>query len=217
MASGAERGRTVRQPGPVGASPDLLAAQAAGPEHRLDILLHAHPRVERETLEHDRHAGMHARERAAVREHLPLGGRDQAGEAAADDPMLVFDLTDRVRVAAEGQGEYKAGTPLDLPKSESARLIGELEKQMKEAAQNWEFEKAALLRDQILELRRMIDSQDPRPEWEKVREQEGQDAVRELKEARGNREPGEGNGKTLNERAARQTPRRSFSRGGRRR
>lgn len=127
----------------------------------------------------------------------------------------VRDLTDRVRVAAEERGEYKAGTQLEIPKSESARLISELEKQMKEAAQNWEFEKAALLRDQILELRRMMDAQDPRPEWEKVREQEGQDAVRELKEARGNREPGDGNGKTLNERAARQAPRRSFSRGGR--
>lgn len=129
----------------------------------------------------------------------------------------VRDLTDRVRVAAEGRGEYKAGPSLEIPKSESARLIGELEKQMKEAAQNWEFEKAALLRDQILELRRMIDAQDLRPEWEKVREQEGQDAVRELKEARGNREPGDSSGKTLNKTAAPKAPRRSFSRGGRRR
>ncbi len=82
----------------------------------------------------------------------------------------VRDLTDRVRVAAEAKPGYKPGAPLEIPKSESARLIGELETQMKQAAQNWEFEKAALLRDQILELRQMIDLQDARPEWEKVRE-----------------------------------------------
>ena len=116
----------------------------------------------------------------------------------------IRDLTDRVRVAAEEHGEYKAGTPLDLPKSESARLIAELEKQMKEAAQNWEFEKAALLRDQIIELRQMIDAQDPRPEWEKVREQEGKDQVREIKEMK------ETTGADSSNR-----PKRSFSRGGR--
>ncbi|MBI4790270.1 MAG: excinuclease ABC subunit UvrB [Chloroflexi bacterium] len=96
----------------------------------------------------------------------------------------IRDLTDRVRVAAEAHGEYKTGAPFDIPKSESARLIAELEKQMKDAAQNWEFEKAALLRDQIFELRQMIDAQDPRPEWEKVREQEGQDQVREIRQAK---------------------------------
>jgi len=95
----------------------------------------------------------------------------------------VRDLTDRVRVAAETQPGYKTGrAPLEIPKSEGARLITELETQMKQAAQNWEFEKAALLRDQIFELRQMMDAQDPRPEWEKVREQEGADYVRELRQ-----------------------------------
>jgi excinuclease ABC subunit B len=41
-----------------------------------------------------------------------------------------------------------------MPKDELARLIKELERQMKEAARNLEFEKAAALRDQIFELRR---------------------------------------------------------------
>lgn len=35
-------------------------------------------------------------------------------------------------------------------------MIGELEKQMKEAAKNLEFEKAAILRDQIFELRSIL-------------------------------------------------------------
>ncbi|MCL0094061.1 UvrB/UvrC motif-containing protein, partial [Dehalococcoidia bacterium] len=37
---------------------------------------------------------------------------------------------------------------------EIARLIKSLESQMKSAAKNLEFEKAALLRDEIMELRR---------------------------------------------------------------
>ena len=63
----------------------------------------------------------------------------------------VRDLTDRVRMVAEERGEYKIAG--GLPQSEIAYLIGELEAQMKEAAANLEYEKAALLRDQIFELR----------------------------------------------------------------
>jgi excinuclease ABC subunit B len=89
----------------------------------------------------------------------------------------VRDLTDRVRVVAEA----KPSAPLEIPKAEGARVIAELEKQMKEAAQNWEFEKAALLRDQIIELRQMLDLQDTRPEWEKVRESSQKEKVKRQK------------------------------------
>ncbi|GIW03635.1 MAG: hypothetical protein KatS3mg059_0255 [Thermomicrobiales bacterium] len=44
-----------------------------------------------------------------------------------------------------------------MPRNELARLIKDLESQMKAAARDLEFEKAALLRDQIIELRRMIE------------------------------------------------------------
>jgi len=44
---------------------------------------------------------------------------------------------------------------LQMPKDELIRMIKDLESQMKTAAKNLEFEKAALLRDQIVELRRM--------------------------------------------------------------
>ncbi|MCX7838151.1 MAG: excinuclease ABC subunit UvrB [Anaerolineae bacterium] len=81
----------------------------------------------------------------------------------------VRDLTDRVRVAAEARAEYKPRERFVVEATEGARLIAELEKQMKEAARNWEFEKAALLRDQIFELRQMLEMQDTRPEWEKAR------------------------------------------------
>ena len=48
---------------------------------------------------------------------------------------------------------YRTGP---IPKDEIARLIKDLESQMKQAAKNLEFERAALLRDQIVELRREL-------------------------------------------------------------
>jgi len=78
----------------------------------------------------------------------------------------IRDLTDRVRVVAEQPAEYSVGK--QIPKGELVRLIGELEKQMKAAAARLEFEKAALLRDQIFELRRGLEDESL-PEWERVR------------------------------------------------
>ena len=67
----------------------------------------------------------------------------------------IRDITDRVRAVAESRQPYSVGT--DIPRSELARLIKDLESQMKAAAKNLEFEKAALLRDQIVELRRSLE------------------------------------------------------------
>jgi excinuclease ABC subunit B len=77
----------------------------------------------------------------------------------------IRDLTDRVRTAAEERIAYRA-TP-QMPKAEVGYLIGELEAQMKDAAARLEFEKAALLRDQIFELRKQLEDPDL-PEWERV-------------------------------------------------
>jgi excinuclease ABC subunit B len=66
----------------------------------------------------------------------------------------IKDLTDRVRVAAEEAGTYDASAPsragiiAQVPRDEVVRLIKDLESQMKGAAKNLEFERAALLRDQ---------------------------------------------------------------------
>jgi excinuclease ABC subunit B len=67
----------------------------------------------------------------------------------------IKDITERVRVgvAAEPKMEY---TAIPRTKEDIARLIKELEKQMKTLAKNMEFEKAALLRDRIVELRREL-------------------------------------------------------------
>jgi excinuclease ABC subunit B len=80
----------------------------------------------------------------------------------------VRDLTDRVRKVAEEHAPYVVSR--EMPKDEMAHLVKELEKQMKSAAAELEFEKAAVLRDQIIELRRQMQDMDTRPEWEKLRE-----------------------------------------------
>ena len=69
---------------------------------------------------------------------------------------------------AENRESYVAGGK--MPKDELARLIKDLERDMKQAAKDLEFEKAALLRDQIIELRQQLEAKDTRPEWEKIRE-----------------------------------------------
>ena len=84
----------------------------------------------------------------------------------------IRDLTDRVKVLAESKPEYNANgnssgngsngqretlapriDPATLPKDALSSLIKSIEKDMKEAAKALEFEKAAALRDQLVELR----------------------------------------------------------------
>jgi excinuclease ABC subunit B len=63
----------------------------------------------------------------------------------------IKDITERVQAVAETRTPY-AITPIS--KEEMAQLIKQLESQMKAAAKNLEFEKAAMIRDRIIELRK---------------------------------------------------------------
>ena len=78
----------------------------------------------------------------------------------------IRDLSDRMRAVAEEAADYdaagngKGGIIHQLPKDELTRMIKDLESQMKAASRDLEFERAALLRDQIVELRRII-QEDP--------------------------------------------------------
>ena len=65
----------------------------------------------------------------------------------------IRDITDGLRVAEESPA-YVVAT--DLPRDELLRMIKELESQMKSAARELEFERAAQLRDRIVELRREL-------------------------------------------------------------
>jgi len=68
----------------------------------------------------------------------------------------IRDLSDSVRAVAESRTEYNVDE-LDLPREELARLIKDLENQMRTASKGLEFERAAELRDQIVSLKRKLD------------------------------------------------------------
>jgi len=66
----------------------------------------------------------------------------------------IKDITERVKAVAETRAPYMAAP---TTKEDVVRLIKDLESQMKVAARNLDFEKAALLRDRIFELRKEFD------------------------------------------------------------
>ena len=66
----------------------------------------------------------------------------------------IKDITERVKVVAEARASYTADP--GIPKDEIPRLIKQLESEMKKAAKQLEFEKAALIRDRIIELRGVL-------------------------------------------------------------
>ena len=67
----------------------------------------------------------------------------------------VHDITERVKAIAETRESYAVDSS-DMPKDDILRLIKDLESQMRTAAKSLEFEKAALLRDQITDLRKVV-------------------------------------------------------------
>jgi len=67
----------------------------------------------------------------------------------------IKDITERVKTSSKiGENYLKYAAIEQMSKEDKTRLVDAMEKQMKKAAKNLDFEKAALLRDQIIELRR---------------------------------------------------------------
>jgi excinuclease ABC subunit B len=66
----------------------------------------------------------------------------------------IRDITETLREAAEPRAAYT--TRRDLPREELARAIKQLDRDMKQAARNLEFERAALLRDEITDLKQVM-------------------------------------------------------------
>ena len=90
------------------------------------------------------------------RREIQLAYNEEHGITPLNIQKSVRDITDQFRVA-EAQPAYT--TAAELPRDELARMVRELETQMKNASRDLEFERAAQLRDQIIELRReMVDS-----------------------------------------------------------
>ncbi len=84
----------------------------------------------------------------------------------------IHDLTERLKTSAmvaEEREKYQAGRGAVPPRKELQRIISELEEQMRQAAKQLEFERAAVLRDQIFELRATLAESYDMPPWQKAR------------------------------------------------
>ncbi|MFC1965495.1 excinuclease ABC subunit UvrB [Chloroflexota bacterium] len=95
-----------------------------------------------------------AMEETARRRQIQEAYNKERGITPQGIRKAIKDITERVKAVAETRAPYVA-TPAS--KEDVTRLIKELESQMKTAARNLEFEKAALLRDRIIELRKEFD------------------------------------------------------------
>ncbi len=67
----------------------------------------------------------------------------------------VKDITDRIKAVAETRAPYVTQRQA-MSRDEMFRVVKDLETQMKVAAKSLEFEKAAMMRDEIFELRRIL-------------------------------------------------------------
>ena len=116
----------------------------------------------------------------AMRAAIDETNRRRAKQAAYNEkhgiePVSIVkdirDITDQVAAyaVAEEQAEYRVDAVTSLPKEEMLKIIAGLEEQMKIAAQNLEFEKAAALRDQVLELRGILAEEADLKPWERIK------------------------------------------------
>ncbi len=102
----------------------------------------------------------------ARRRAIQLAYNREHGIEPTSIVKAIRDVGMRLRMVAEEEGVYERsgvaiaeGRPIrgrDLPRDELARLIKDLESQMKESAKQLEFEKAAALRDEVVELRGLL-------------------------------------------------------------
>jgi excinuclease ABC subunit B len=98
------------------------------------------------------------------RRAVQMDYNQQHGIEPASIVKEVRDLTQRVQQAAAPEAKPEAAgevSPVALPKSELKKLIDSLEAEMKAAAKALEFEKAAVLRDQLIELRQVMALKEP--------------------------------------------------------
>ncbi|MGH2458548.1 MAG: excinuclease ABC subunit UvrB [Chloroflexota bacterium] len=89
------------------------------------------------------------------RRKIQLDYNETRGITPVGIQKAIKDIGDRVRAVAESRPTYSVKAA--MPRDEALRLIKDLESQMKTAARQLEFETAALLRDQIAELRQSME------------------------------------------------------------
>jgi excinuclease ABC subunit B len=81
----------------------------------------------------------------------------------------IHDLTEEFsqKAVADMRGEYKVKT--DLPRNELRQVLRDMEIQMKEAAKNLEFERAAALRDELYQLKSLLAEDENLKPWERIK------------------------------------------------
>jgi len=83
----------------------------------------------------------------------------------------IHDLTEEfsAKAVSEMRGEYHVKEKSALPRNELKQIIHEMEKQMKEAAKNLEFERAAALRDELYDLKSLLAEDENLKPWERIK------------------------------------------------
>jgi excinuclease ABC subunit B len=94
-------------------------------------------------------------EETTRRRALQMAYNEAHGTVPASIVKGIRDLGDQMRSVAETAAAYIAAP--ELSRDEILRMVKELETQMRSAARQLEFERAAELRDQITELRRRLE------------------------------------------------------------
>ena len=143
----------------------VLHADQKGYLHPGPSLVHATGRAARHT---DGHVIMYAdRETDSMRQAIDETNRRRAlqadfnrehGITPAGIVKEVRDITASIRGVAEPRAAYEVRA--GMPKDELARVIKDLDLQMKEAARGLEFEKAAMLRDEMVDLKKLLVAQE---------------------------------------------------------
>lgn len=89
----------------------------------------------------------------------------------------IRDLTEEFsqKAVSEMRGEYKTKSAGDLPRNELKQIVREMENQMKEAAKNLEFERAAALRDELFDLKSLLAEDEGLKPWERIKLMAGEE------------------------------------------
>jgi excinuclease ABC subunit B len=82
----------------------------------------------------------------------------------------IHELTEMMSAKAIGEAKAQYKTAADgLPRGELRKIIDEVERHMKEAARNLEFERAAALRDELYELKNLLAEDESLKPWERIK------------------------------------------------
>jgi len=88
----------------------------------------------------------------------------------------IHQLTEMMSAKAIGEEKAQYKTAADgLPRGELRKIVDEVEKQMKEAAKNLEFERAAALRDELYDLKSLLAEDERLKPWERIKLMTGEE------------------------------------------